>query len=412
MHMNRPTLTKQIAASLCDAIHTRSGLVPTELRFGVGAFAGVARLARAFGRRVLIVTTRSAMERLGYTAELVSGLQREGVEAVCFRDVCPNPSTDDVDHGAALARSLRADAIVALGGGSVIDCAKAIAAVAPGHQPAVDYLYRRAAVTPRALPVLAVPTTAGTGSEMNPSAIITDRQRRVKDGIRSPYLFPRYAIVDPELTRSASRELTAQTGFDALAHAIESYVSPKAQPDTDQLALQAMHGVCRFLPVALEDPSDRGAREQLALASTTMGINLATVGTCFPHRADKALCALHPEIAHGQSVALFYPYWARFSYRGNAGRFAAIAEILASHVAGLSVERRADAFADVITEFLQRIGLRRSLTDFGVTEEEVPLLADRVVGDLAVNPVPMERSRLGEVLLEIFQEGQRYAACD
>lgn len=387
-----------------EPIQLPSRLVPTELRFGQGAFAEVPRLVRGLGRCVLVVTTPSAMERLGYTEELMSGLRSQNVEAVCLKDVGPNPKTVDVDRGAALARSLRTDTVLALGGGSVIDCAKAIAAVAPDGRPAADYLYRRAEVTPRALPVLAVPTTAGTGSEMNPSSIITDADRLVKDGIRSPYLFPRYAVVDPVLTLSASRELTAQTGFDAMAHAIESYVSPKAQPATDAIALEAIQRVSRSLPIALEDPSDMEAREQLALASTTMGINLALVGTCFPHRADKALCALHAEIAHGQSVALFYPYWARFSYRGNPKRFAKIAEVISPRVASLPREREAAAFADVITEFLHRIGLGRSMTDFGVREEEVPQLADRVAGDLSVNPIPVEPCRLRGILLDILRE--------
>ena len=161
---------------------------------------------------------------------------------------------------------------------------------------ATDYLHGQVCSPQGTLPVLAIPTTSGTGSELNRSAIVTDSDERSRVGIRDDCLFPRVAIVDPLLTCTLDAYQTACTGFDCLSHAIESYVSPKARPDTDQLALRAIQLVTQYLPAALADPLDILAREQLALASTTMGINLSCVGTCYPHRVDKALCALHPEI--------------------------------------------------------------------------------------------------------------------
>ncbi len=255
--------------------------------------------------------------------------------------------------------------------------------------PAADYLYRRAFPCEATLPVVAIPTTSGTGSELNRSAIITDPKTPFKDGIRSDRLFPRLAIVDATLTGSLDRVQTAQTGFDCFSHAVESYVSPKARPDTDRLALEAIRRVCKYLPAALIDPGNLDVREQLALASSTMGINLTCVGTCFPHRADKALCALHPEISHGQSVALFYGPWISFSYRGNVSRFADIARIMAPDSASMSTESCASGLSAMVGEFLDRLGLSQSLADFGVTDEEVPDLVQRVAGDLTANPVPV-----------------------
>jgi alcohol dehydrogenase class IV len=381
------------------------GEIPTELRFGRGVFDDTARLCRGLGRRALSVTGRRAMERLGYARRLCADLKGEGIDVARFSGVPPCPTTDDVDHGAALCRDFKADFVIALGGGSVIDCAKAIAAVAPGRSPAAHYLYRRASPGEDTLPIVAIPTTSGTGSELNRSAIITDPEARFKDGIRSDRLFPRLAIVDPALTCSLDRSQTAQTGFDALSHAVESYVSPKARPDTDRLALEAIRLVCRYLPAALADPGNVDAREKLALASTTMGINLTCVGTCLPHRADKALCALHPEIPHGQSVALFYCQWISFSHRGNVRRFAHVAEIMSPDTPSASTEARASGLSAVVGEFLGRIGLSRSPADFGVTDEEVPDLVRRVAGDLTVNPVPIQR----EVLPELFSRVLRYS---
>jgi alcohol dehydrogenase class IV len=379
-------------------------LVPTQLKFGAGSFAEAGRISQCLGRRVLMVTTRNAMERLGHAQQLLDDLHRHGIEVVRFREFRLSPTTEDIDRGAALARSFAAELIVSLGGGSVIDCGKAIAAVAVGNRPTSDYLYGRAAVPPNTLPLLAIPTTAGTGSEMNCSAIVTDPKRPFKDGIRSPYLFPRCAIVDPILTCGASRELTARTGFDVLSHAVESYVSPKAQPATDELALDAVRVVSRFLPIVLESPEDVDAREQLAWGSATMGINLARVGTCFPHRADKALCALHPEIPHGQSVALFYPNWARSCCRGNVERFARLTEILRPDLTGLSTDAKALAFAEVVAQFIDRIGLSRRMADFGATTDEIPRLVENVAGDLTVNPIPVERSSLPGIFRELLTE--------
>lgn len=375
-----------------------SPLVPTDLRFGSGCFSDAARLARRLGKHALVVTSRTAMERLGYTEQLTSDLRRQGIASTCFNRVRLSPTTDDVDRGAALARRVGADLVIGLGGGSPIDCAKAIAAVAPGIRPAVDYLYGRAEVTAEALPIMAIPTTAGTGSEMNKAAIVTDPQRHFKDGIRSRHLFPRVAIVDPELMHSLPRDVTAQTGFDAMTHAVESYVSPKARPETDALALGAIKRVSEFLPVAIEEPHNAAARNKLAWASTTMGINLATVGSCFPHRADKALCALHPEIPHGQSVALFYPYWLKSCYSGNVERFAVVAETIRPRAASLSAGSRAAAVMEIVAEFIRRIGLGKRMADFGVIADEIPMLCERVVGDLSVNPIPIEREDLPAIL--------------
>jgi alcohol dehydrogenase len=380
--------------------------IPTDVRFGRGVFNDTARLCRGLGRRALLVTGRRAMERLGHTQRLCADLEGEGIEVTRFADVPSSPTTGDVDRGSALCRDFKADFVVALGGGSAIDCAKAIAAVAPGRRPAADYLYRRAAAGENTLPIVAIPTTSGTGSELNRSAIITDPEARFKDGIRSDRLFPRLAIVDATLTCSLARAETAQTGFDCLSHAVESYVSPKARADTDRLALQAIRLVCRYLPAALDDPGDVDAREKLALASATMGINLTCVGTCFPHRADKALCALHPEISHGQSVALFYCQWISFSYRGNVPRFAEIAKIMAPDTASMSTEARASGLSAIVGEFLGHIGLSRSLADFGVSDEEVPNLVRRVAGDLTVNPVPIQREALSELFSQVLHHNE------
>ncbi|WP_182869287.1 iron-containing alcohol dehydrogenase [Rhodopirellula sp. JC639] len=206
--------------------------VPTKLFFGAGTFQRAGEVTASLGKRVFVVTGCSAMDRLGLSERLLDDLNQHSlsVRRCCGLEL--SPTTTDIDRGAAEARNYRAEVIVALGGGSVLDCAKAIAGVAASRRPAADFLYKRTEVDSKALPSVCIPTTAGTGSELNRSAIIRDPEKSLKDGIRSDYLFPRVALVDPELTWTVPKLVTAQTGFDILAHAIESYVSPKRTTST------------------------------------------------------------------------------------------------------------------------------------------------------------------------------------
>jgi alcohol dehydrogenase len=380
--------------------------VPTRLHFAWDAIRDVAWTCSPLGSRVLVVTGRQAMERLGVVQRLCTDLEAAGISYAQFADLHAGPTTDDIDRGAAVCREFQADFIIALGGGNVIDGAKVIAAVSVSTGCAADFLYGRENPGNNTLPLVAIPTTSGTGSELNRSAIITDPQRAHRDGVRSEHLFPRAAIVDPKLTCSLDRIQTSITGFDCLSHAIESYVSPKARGDTDQLARHAMRLVCRYLPVALANPDDREARTGLAVASTTMGVNLSCVGTCYPHRVDKALCALHPTIPHGQSVAIFYPHWIARSWPGSPEKFADIAEILAPATAALPSDRRAENLSSIIFAFLKRLDLDRSLSDFGVTRDQIPELAERVRGDLSVNPVPVSRHELPDLLLQDLEPSE------
>ncbi len=375
--------------------------VPTKLLFGAGTFQRAGEITASLGKRVFVVTGRAAMDRLGPSERLLNDLNQHSLSVRRFGGLESSPTTTDIDMGAAEAREYRADVVVALGGGSVLDCAKAIAGVAASGRPSTDFLYQRAEVDSKALPLVCIPTTAGTGSELNRSAIVRDSETCFKDGIRSNYLFPRFALVDPELTWTIPKLVTAQTGFDTLAHAIESYVSPKRTPLHDQLALRAMRIVSTYLPIALGNPEHRRAREQLAYASTTMGMNLACVGTCFPHRVDKSLCGLRPDIAHGQSVALFYPHWIDSCFRSETKRFARIASILRPDVSDLPSEEAAGMCSRIVTDWILSIGLQLGLKRF-LTNDDLPKLVAGVAGDLSVNPVAIRRADLYQTLQEIF----------
>jgi len=190
--------------------------VPTKLLFGAGTFQRAGEITASLGKRVFVVTGRAAMDRPGPSARLLNDLTQHLLSVRRFGGLESSPTTTDIDLGAAEAREHHADVVVALGGGSVLACAKAIAGVAASGRPSADFLYQRAEVDSKALPWVCIPTTAGTGSELNRSAIVRDPETFFKDGIRSDSLFPRFALVDPELTWTVPKLVTAQTGFDTL----------------------------------------------------------------------------------------------------------------------------------------------------------------------------------------------------
>lgn len=336
------------------------------------------------------------MARLGFTQQLIECLEKEEISVSVFHKLDPTPSLENVDEGAEFARQHRADFVIGLGGGSALDCAKAIAAVAPGPHVCRDYLYGRAEVSGLTLPILAIPTTAGTGSETNRAAIVTDRARTHKDALRSDFLFPRTTIVDPHLTHHVPRLITAHTGFDAFAHALESFVSPKANPLASALAQRAMQAIIKWLPIALAEPQHAKARERLILASSSMGYNLSCVGTCLPHRLDKPLCARFPQIPHGQAVALLYPTWAENCWQGAPKRFARVARWLNPELASRSTIYAANAFATCVRDFITGLGLSSSFRQLGLdlSESELAGLATGVRGDLQLNPLPVRREKV------------------
>lgn len=249
---------------------------PSRILFGPGTLREAPDLVAGWGRRVLLVVGRNAAR----AAPLADGLAAAGVAVERFV-VAGEPTVSLARAGIARAREIGAEAVVAFGGGSVLDAGKAIAGLAPNAGDLGDYLeiVGRGQAIPRAgLPCLAIPTTAGTGSEATRNAVLASPEHRVKASVRSPFLLPRAVIVDPELARTLPPTITAATGMDALTQLIEPYVSPRATPFTDALCREGMTRAARALRRAFRDGADSAAREDLALAALFGGFALANAG--------------------------------------------------------------------------------------------------------------------------------------
>ena len=349
---------------------------PTEIRFGRGRFAELGAVAARFGRRALLVSVPEEPCFQGLFTRAKAHLAKAGLAVTRFDEVIPNPTTDVVAKGARAARRFRADVVVAVGGGSTMDTAKAIAVEATHPGGAWDYLFFRATQpTSKTLPVVAVATTSGTGSHVTQVAVVTNPAEKNKSALYHPLLYPGAALVDPELMVTLPAKVTAATGFDVFAHAFESYIHPGGSPYTDMMALEALRLVARFLPAAVKNGKDLDAREGMAWADTLAGLCIANAGVTLPHGIGMAIGGLYPHVAHGEALAVVYPAILDYTCRIAPEKFAAVGRILDPRLAGAKGVRAADGASAAIKRFIKKIGMGLRLRDLRVPKAELEALA-------------------------------------
>jgi alcohol dehydrogenase class IV len=299
---------------------------PSALHVGAGTRNQLpAELQRYSVRRVLTVTD-AFLKSSGLIDELSTLLRKSGVEASVFANVQPDPTDQNVCQGLAAYRESGAEAIVAVGGGSPIDAAKAIGSLVHNEGPLSEFQgYHRIPLP--GPPLVAIPTTAGTGSEATKVAVITDTARQVKMMILDRKLMPAVAIVDYELSMSMPPALTAHVGVDTLTHGIEAYVSRKANAMTDPIALSCIRLTARHLLAAFREPGNRAAREAMAVAACHGGMAFTNSGLCLVHGMSRPIGALY-HLPHGLSNAVLLPTVTRYSLPGASERYAEVARTM------------------------------------------------------------------------------------
>jgi alcohol dehydrogenase class IV len=349
---------------------------PTEIRFGRGRFRQLGKAAATYGQRALLVTVPPTDDLLAPAiAKAKALLESAGLTVAHFDGVVPHPTTDSITAGAALARGHRADVIVGLGGGSSMDTAKAIAVEATHEGTCWDYRLFKAEPTPRTLPVIAVTTTSGTGSHVTQVAVATNAQQRDKSYLCHPLLFPKVAVVDPELMLTLPRQVTALTGWDAFTHAFEALLHKNCSPYVGLLAAQSMRLVAANLLPLLEDLGNLERRSALAWADTLAGLCLANAGVTLPHSIGMAISGRWPHVAHGESLALIYPAFTRFTQDAAIPQFAAAGRAINPELIGVTDEDAAAQCCVEIDMLLQQIGLWYGLDFRGVPAAEFDALA-------------------------------------
>jgi len=374
-----------------DAFEFRPG---PRLVVGPGGLTRLGELARGLGATRAVLASDPGIVAAGHTAAGVAALAEAGIETAVFSGFGENPTTDQVAAGTALAREFRPDLLVGLGGGSSMDCAKGINFLVSCGGRMQDYQGRGTATGPL-LPSLAVPTTAGTGSETQSFALITDSSTGLKMACGDPRAAFRAVILDVELTLTQPAEVAALTGVDAVSHAVESLVSTAATPASRMLSRESWRLLATNLPRVLADGSDLAAREAVQLAAAWAGLAIENSMLGAAHSLANPLTAAHG-VVHGQAVGLMLPHVVRFNGPVCGGAYAGL-------LAAVGIEARpaaaAERLAAWLDELLAAAGLARSLTGLGITAPDVPALAAAAAAQWTArfNPRPVTAADLASL---------------
>jgi alcohol dehydrogenase class IV len=357
---------------------------PGKLVFGAGRLAALGDEAKSLGCRAFLATTRD-LTALGLTGRVRELLETAGLAVTLYEDVQPDPTSVAVDDAAAIARAAGCDLVIGLGGGSAIDLAKGVAVAATHPGPIWDYVTYTGAnakpVTAAVLPVIAIPTTAGTGSEVTLGTVLDNPDTAMKAALLSPHIYPRVALVDPELTYTMPPKVTTMTGFDALTHGMEAYLNAvRRNPASDLFALETVRLVVCHLPQVIADPTDREARAQMAWAATLGGLSIALSNTTVAHAMGLPMGA-RLGTPHGLALSRLLPVVLARSWQAQPARFATLADAIGIARPEMGEADKARALAPWLRRFIEEIGLAALWTSPGA-EAQPALLLDTLADDV------------------------------
>ncbi|RVU31161.1 alcohol dehydrogenase-like regulatory protein ErcA [Neptunomonas marina] len=360
--------------------------VSPEIIFGAGARNSVANYAKNFGARKVLVVSDPGVAEAGWLQEVCDLLEAADIDYVCFTDVSPNPRTSEVMQGAQFYQEHHCNVIVAIGGGSPMDCAKGIGIVSANGRHILDYEGIDTIHLPIP-PLIFIPTTAGTSADVSQFAIISDPVDQVKISIVSKAVVPDVALIDPETTVTMDPFLSACTGVDAMVHAIEAFVSTGAGPLTDMHALDAIRLINENLTALVNDPSDIRLREQVMLGSMKAGLAFSNAILGAVHAMSHSLGG-YLDLPHGLCNAMLLEHVIGFNYKEAEDRFKVIAESLAIDTRGMSTVQVKKALIGRVTTLKQEVGLTQRLAESGVSLTDIPTLSEKALHDpcILTNP--------------------------
>jgi choline dehydrogenase len=380
---------------------------PTRLVQRLGAIQELGSEASQLGMRRPLLVTDPGVKAAGLLDVALEVLRKSDVEPVVFDKVRANPPVALVDEGAGEYRSQGCDGLVAIGGGSSMDTAKGIGVVAAHDDGSiVDYEWGGRPIASRIPPMIAVPTTAGTGSEVTLWAVITDPKRKIKFNVGgTPNIASWVAVIDPELTVKLPAAVTAGTGMDALAHAVECYTMSYHQPFTDAVALLAMEYVARYLRVAYSQAANLEARYHMSAAAMLAGLAYGTDSAGAAHAMSQTAGGVH-DAPHGELTARLLGPVMEYNYSGEPERFARMAQAFGLDVHGASTWEAAEMAVDYVHQLTADVGIR-GMQELGFSEDEIPMLADKAFADPQTigNPRDVDAAAYQKIYRRAFELG-------
>jgi alcohol dehydrogenase class IV len=371
---------------------------PVKLVFGQPVAAALPGVLAEFEVERVLLLSDAGLEAIGLVDQIAGSLGTAGWQVASFARVRSNPTVEDVEAALARAGEVGAQALVALGGGSVIDVAKAVGLLATNGGIYAEYQWEGRPITRPILPLVAVPTTSGTGSEVTKVTVIEDKETRFKKGVLSPYLFARAAVLDPALTTSLPPHLTAATGVDAFGHALEAFVGRRASPITDALALDALRRAWHNLPRATHQGDDLPARVEMMLASVTAGLAFDQSGLGIIHSLAGPVAGRYG-LHHGLCVGLLLPQGLAYNLPVLEAKRPALLTAL-----GMPASLADDQMIDQVKDWLADLGLPLTLSEVEITEPDLPSMAEEASRMVLLpnNPRPATAADCQRLLEEIF----------
>ena len=359
--------------------------------FGAGARKELPSVVERLNTKKALVVTDPGLISCGVAKMVTDVLDAAAIPYEVFSEVKPNPTIANVNAGIKAYKASGADFIIAIGGGSAIDTAKAVGIVINNPEFAdIVSLEGCAPTKHKSVPVVALPTTAGTAAETTINYVIIDEAKQKKMVCVDPNDIPVVAVIDAELMMSLPRSLTAATGMDALTHAIEGYITQGAWEMSDMFEIEAVRMIARHLPVAVEHPSDATAREGMALAQYIAGMAFSNVGLGLVHGMAHPMGSLF-DIPHGVANALLLPTIMEFNLPYCIDKYPRIAEAMGVDTAGMSKEEAAKAAVEAVKALSVKVGIPQHLSEIGIKESDIPALAEQALADVCTpgNPRPV-----------------------
>lgn len=387
-----------------------SYFLPVNIQFGWNKVDYVADFVKPYGKKALIVTGRTSAKKSGLYDRVVAKLDAAHIDYVLFDQVDANPLTTTALDGAIIAKSESCDMVIAIGGGSIMDCAKGIAFMAVNEGDINDYIFNRK-TSDNALPLIVIPTTCGTGSEGNGFGVLTNPETGDKKSLRCNAIVPKVSIVDPAVMGTMPPHVLASVGFDALCHNIEAYTSKTAQPFTDALAHYAVTLLAQYLvplykhvkaiadgkPEILNEQQVIKAWESITLASTIGGMVINTAGVTLGHGMEHPASGLK-DITHGVGLAVIEPVVVEYTWSANPEKFNALARIF-NHGDGSEL-------GEALRLMVHELDLTTNLTELGFTKKDIPWLVDNVyvvaAGNIANTVAEVNRNDIEVLYKKMF----------
>ena len=365
--------------------------LPVNVVFGCGKVKEAGEIAKPYGKKALIVTGKSSAKKSGLYDKVRDSLEAAGIESALFDKVSQNPLTTTAIEGAEFAKETGADMVVAIGGGSIMDCAKSIAFLAVNDGDINDYIFNKKK-SEKALPLILIPTTCGTGSEGNGFAVLTNPENGDKKSLRCNAIIAKASIVDPECMMTMPKKVLASVGFDALCHSMEAYTSKISQPFTDALALYAIELIADSLVDLYNGSEDVEKWEKITIASTIGGMVINQAGVTLSHGMEHPASGLK-DIVHGHGLAALTPVIIEASYKGDEYKFGRISKLLGG--------TDASDCAEQVKKLLAQIDMTLKLSDLGLAEEDIPWMAENCMkvsaAGVANNPVVFTQEEIAEI---------------